>query len=226
MRSIKNQIIITAILLSILIYFFGSSNADYLIQDKLYNFSEHKWLLEYNAQPYRVIFYTGAKKALIIFASTILIGSIIFFKSPLVQKYKRGIAVVIISAILVPVTIGGLKKVTNMPCPKDEIRYGGTYPKTAVWKHYKDTNLSKKHIKCWPAGHASGGFALLSLIFLFKSKRAKKLALLSAILVGWSMGGYKMLIGDHFLSHTIITMLMAWLLILIVARVFKFKSIW
>jgi len=34
--------------------------------------------------------------------------------------------------------------------------------------------------------------------------------------IGWSMGTYKMLIGDHFLSHTTITMILAWLLILMI----------
>ena len=38
------------------------------------------------------------------------------------------------------------------------------------------------------------------------------------MLIGWSMGTYKMLIGDHFLSHTVITMILAWLLILVIAQ--------
>ena len=32
------------------------------------------------------------------------------------------------------------------------------------------------------------------------------------------MGIYKMMIGDHFSSHTILTMLIAWLIILINAK--------
>jgi len=58
----------------------------------------------------------------------------------------------------------------------------------------------------------------LSLFFLFKSKRNKKIAIISAICIGWSMGLYKMMVGDHFLSHTIITMVLAWLIILIIAK--------
>jgi len=73
-------------------------------------------------------------------------------------------------------------------------------------------------IKCWPAGHASGGFALLSLFFLFKSRKNKKIAIITALSVGWAMGLYKMVIGDHFLSHTIITMMLAWLIVLIIAK--------
>jgi membrane-associated PAP2 superfamily phosphatase len=68
------------------------------------------------------------------------------------------------------------------------------------------------------AGHASGGFALLSLFFLFKTARKSIGVVLFALTIGWSMGLYKMAIGDHFLSHTIITMLIAWLIILIVYK--------
>lgn len=39
-----------------------------------------------------------------------------------------------------------------------------------------------------------------------------------AMVIGWSMGSYKMLIGDHFLSHTVITMILAWLLILLIVK--------
>ena len=52
--------------------------------------------------------------------------------------------------------------------------------------------------------------------FYLKRKKNKYLALGIAMVIGWSMGIYKMLIGDHFLSHTIITMIIAWLIILLI----------
>lgn len=58
----------------------------------------------------------------------------------------------------------------------------------------------------------------MALFFLFKNPINQRLALGVALIVGWSMGTYKMLLGDHFLSHTIITMLMAWLIILIIVK--------
>lgn len=39
------------------------------------------------------------------------------------------------------------------------------------------------------------------------------------------MGLYKMLIGDHFLSHTLVTMTLAWLIILILAKILQRKEI-
>lgn len=39
-----------------------------------------------------------------------------------------------------------------------------------------------------------------------------------AISIGWALGLYKMFIGDHFLSHTLVTMLLAWLMILLISQ--------
>ena len=37
------------------------------------------------------------------------------------------------------------------------------------------------------------------------------------VILGWTFGVYKMLIGDHFLSHTLVSMCLAWLVSLMVA---------
>ena len=148
-----------------------------------------------------------------------LLASLLFFRNnSIVKEYKRGITIVILSAMLVPLITGGLKKYTNLPCPKNEIHYGGIYPETMVWEHYPAKFKQTKRVECWPAGHASGGFALLSLFFLFKNEKRKKMAVIGALITGWSMGYYKMLIGDHFLSHTVIVMIIAWLTVLSIVK--------
>ena len=38
------------------------------------------------------------------------------------------------------------------------------------------------------------------------------------------MGTYKMLLGDHFLSHTIITMILAWIIILTIVKLTQLKE--
>ena len=215
----NKQIFFTAFLLLTSIVFFGISDIDIYIQDLLYNTHTHRWLLMKDTQPYELIFYSGIKKLLLGIA-VILLGMWIFFRNhPRIKVYKKGLIVVIFSAILIPVVIGALKKTTNIPCPKHLIHYGGNYPHTAVWESYKTPYDTLDTIKCWPAGHASGGFALMSLFFLFRRKRNRYIALGTAIVIGCSMGLYKMLIGDHFFSHTVITMLIAWLIILILQKV-------
>jgi len=209
--NIKKQLIITFVVIVFTIIFFGITNADERVQDLFFNFHTHLWMLDRNEKPLKFIFYTGIKKLLIFIGVCFLIA----FFIPRFKEYKKGILIVVLSAIIVPVSIGFFKKITNMPCPKNIIRYGGVYPKTAVWQKYPK-NFNKPKTRCWPAGHASGGFALMSLFFLFRRKRNKYIALIIGVLVGWAMGLYKMFIGDHFLSHTILTMEIAWFEILII----------
>jgi len=222
--SINKQIILTLLLLFLVPILLGLTEIDREIQNIFFDFKNHIWIVDKNLQPYRFIFYDGIKKLLIVMALSFLIAILFFRKNPTIQAYKKGITVVILSAIFVPLIVGALKKTTNMPCPKNEIHYGGVYPATKVWEHYPESFHQPSSIKCFPAGHASGGFALMSLFFLFKSRRNKTLAIIGALTIGWSMGLYKMLIGDHFLSHTIITMLIAWLTILILQKFIHFKT--
>ena len=218
MIDFKKQLIVTIVLLVVTILFFQFSNVDVWVENLFYNSATHTWLIDRDNKILKVIFYTGIKKLLITVAVMMLLALIIFRNSKIIKEYKKGFLIVILSAIFVPLVVGGLKAVTNTPCPKNTVIYGGNYPEVKVLDSYPKNFHQKGKIKCWPAGHASGGFALLSLFFLFKSRKNKKRAIILAMAVGWSMGLYKMMIGDHYLSHTIVTMLLAWLIIIIIAK--------
>ncbi len=216
--SINKQIVITFILLISVIAFFGLTDVDLYLQDKFYNFQTHEWMVDKQLQPFKFLFYDGLKRAIIL-VGVVLIFTYLYSKiTGKLKTYQRGLLIVSISAILIPVVVGGLKKTTNMPCPHAEIRYNGDVHRVAVWECYTDENRPQKKKACWPAGHASGGFALMSLFFLFRSRKNKIIALSSALIIAWTMGSYKMLVGDHFFSHTLITMLIAWLIILLTTK--------
>ncbi len=221
----RKEILIHTLLLGVSILLFAYTDIDTQIEDLFYNFQTHRWLLDRDLQPYKLIFYDGIKKVLILFAVAVLLSLLLFRKKRAVLAYRKGLLIVLFSALLIPSTVSFLKKVTNMPCPKNEIRYGGCLIKTKVWEPYPPSATPHKRICCWPAGHASGGFALLSLLFLFRTERNKKIALYSALGVGWSMGLYKMVIGDHFFSHTVISMQLSWILVMLIARTVDAKMI-
>ena len=217
MASTKN-IVITALILGGVILFFGLSGADIWVQRHFYNVQTHQWIVDSNNAVLKFIFYDGIKRLLIVVAVLFLLGLIIGWKKPWMKSYRRGLIIVVLSSIIVPLMVGSLKSVTNIPCPKSLDIFDGTYPHTCVWEKYPTKFCHLEKQKCWPAGHASGGFALLSLIFLLHSRRNKIIAGSVAMVIGWSMGSYKMLIGDHFLSHSAITMVLAWLIIVLIAR--------
>ena len=216
--QVNRQIFITASLFLVSIYFFGISSIDIEIQNLFYNHQSNLWILHKHSEPYHFIFYDLARKIPLLLLVVTLILLLFFKNISWVQRYKKGLLIVMLSIIFVPSITVGMKKNTHMPCPKHLIQYGGNYPHTAVWEKYNDSYSTLKPQHCWPAGHASGGFALLSLFFLFRKKKYKILALTLALISGWSMGIYKMLIGDHFFSHTLLTMLLAWLIILIIVK--------
>lgn len=219
LKFLNRQLLITVICLIITLLVFETTDLDFFIQDFFYDFSINQWLIDRDDYYLDLIFYSGIKKVLIFFAVTILILLIFFRKLSILKEYKQGLLIVLLSAIFIPVVVGGLKSVSNTPCPKNIEYYNGNYPDVKVFDSYPKTFKQECKIRCWPAGHASGGFALLSLYFLFKKPKNKRYVLVLALLVGWSMGTYKMLIGDHFFSHTLITMLIAWIIVLLINEV-------
>lgn len=216
--NLNKQIIITATILIAVIALFQFSHLDIFVQSFFYNFDSKSWLIDKDEPILKFFLYDGMKIFLILIAVAILFSLIFLRKKKIIQEYKKGLIIVLLSAIFIPLMIGSLKAISNTPCPCNIVNFNGIYPDIKVFDSYPKDFVQPSKAKCWPAGHASGGFALLSLFFLFKSQKNRKKSIIFALLVGWSMGLYKMFVGDHFLSHTIITMVLSWLIILLIVK--------
>lgn len=98
--------------------------------------------------------------------------------------------------------VGLLKSISQHSCPWDLIEYGGKaleYPLLSTASYFD----SPGH--CFPGGHASGGFSLMALFFVWYP-RNRKLAIMifcSAMLLGQIMGFGQVVRGAHFLSHNL-----------------------
>lgn len=214
-ERINRNLLVTSLVLLLVIVISGVSNIDISIQNYFYYRESSEWILDRDNQLLNFIFYSGVKKLIILFFVGVLLSLIFFRKTEIIKKYQQGLIVVLLSGIFVPLIVSGLKLATNKPCPRNISHYGGNNPDIKIFDQYPKDFIQKSRSRCWPAGHASGGFALLSLFFLFKTKRNKVKSLIFAMIIGWSIATYKMFVGDHFLSHSIITMIIAWLVILI-----------
>jgi len=218
--KIDREILRTFTILIALFFFFEFTNIDLFVQNFFYDNSSNQWVVEHVKDSLLdTIFYTGIKKVIIVITVLVLFLYLYSFKESAkkLREYRSGLLIVWLSVAAVPLIISLLKATTNIPCPCDAVLFGGDYPYIRALDPMPQEILKK--FKCYPAGHASGGFALMSLYFLFKSKKNQILGLVIAIIIGWSMGIYKMLIGHHYLSHTVITMLLSWLLIGIIKKI-------
>lgn len=218
MTKTTENIALTSIILLASVILFEYSNIDIFIQDHFYNLESKQWILDRDNRIAKLVFYDGIKIVLIMVILFMMTGLLFFRKTELIQTYRKGLLILVLSAILVPSSVASLKSITNIPCPKNIDRYGGNYPHVTLLKKYPEGFDQQQNMKCYPAAHASGGFGFLALIFLFNSRRNKFIAAFLVLSISWSMGTYKMLIGDHFLSHTVVSMILAWLEILIIVK--------
>lgn len=217
---LNRQITATIFCLFSLFFLFEFTNIDIFVQNYFYDAATKKWFLNHQSGSLLdMLFYTGIKKAIIVFGVFVLFLYLYSFRDSVheLKEYRRGLLIVWLSIVVIPLAIGILKSVTNVPCPCDSQHFGGVYPYIRALDVMPQDIIKK--FKCYPAGHASGGFALMSLFFLFKEQKNRFIALGVAVAVGSSMGVYKMLMGHHYLSHTVITMVLAWLLILVIYKI-------
>jgi membrane-associated PAP2 superfamily phosphatase len=55
----------------------------------------------------------------------------------------------------------------------------------------------------------------MGLLLVRPIRRWRLTAITFGLILGWWMGGYQMLKGAHYLSHTVTTMLVTWLVIIL-----------
>ncbi len=202
---------------------FEFTRIDLRLQDHFYDFAAKKWLVDAHEPTLRLLFYTGPKAAIFIFAGG-LIGICLapeIFRKRFIPPgvARRELIVVIATLITAPSLIAVGKATTNVFCPYEIHHYDGKFPYRPVCESYPATDLPAKRGRGFPAGHASGGFALLSLAGLGSSRRGRWIGASIGLGLGSLMGAYQMFKGAHFLSHTVVTAIICWIVFLIWRRV-------
>ena len=217
--TLTRQLLLCAVLLGIVLAVFDLTSADLAVQDCLYNFTEHQWLIrKYDMIP-RWVFYHGPKVLLIAFGVACGLGLLSSFFRERHRRLRRPCLLMLLSLTILPLTISAGKQVSNVYTPRQVVRYGGDKPYVRTLERYpagwKAGKKAHKPGKGFPAGHASGGFALMMLYFACRRRSRRIAGLILGLTAGWVMGTYQTVIGQHYLSHTLVTMLVAWILILL-----------
>lgn len=209
--------ILTSLVMLVTLVLFQQTSLDFQVQDFLYDQSVHRWLLQKDEAFTHFIFYSGIKTVLIIVFVVLIAALCLSHRWNLTEQQRFGLSIAVLGMIVVPLVVNLLKDHTNMACPKNLTRYGGDVEYIHLFAQYTDMNRPATDNRCFPSGHASGGFSLLALIFLLRERKHKQALIIVAVVTGWVMGIYKMLIGDHFLSHVLISMELSWLLVCLTA---------
>lgn len=211
---LKNSLLL-GILFLILFFVFpvGGTIDMYLIQpwvDQAGNFPlKNNWfLIEINHKLF--------KHLVIIFYITVFITWLCSFKVEKLKAYKWQLGYLFWVSVLSTVVIGLLKSHSAHACP-----WSMTEATTLgyVW----DFSATNGH--CFPGGHASTGFSLLTGFFVFRRSKPKiaYFFLCLGLTLGFMTGWGQMMRGAHFLSHNLWTGWIIFTFNLIIYRIFYHK---
>ena len=190
---------------------------DLVLQEHFYNRATHQWwITPENHAHLTYFFYKGAKIFVGALGGLAALGVLSGFVYKRIQKYRKPLFILALSIFLVPAVVGGIKQATNIYTPMQLTLYDGNKPYYPVLSQHLHKAPSDKKGLGFPAGHATTGFALMSLYFCFRKRQLRYLGLGLGISLGWILGLYQTFRGEHFLSHTIVSMFTAWIIIVLV----------
>ena len=195
---------------------------DVLLQEHFFDRANNRWLI-YPALHKKLsfIFYSGLKNVLIATAVFCLIRLLYSIKHQNLRAGNQPYLIMLLSIIFVPLIVASAKYFTNVYCPYQLNIYNGLYPFVRILENYPADFTQPKPGRCFPAGHATAGFAFMALYYCFKSQKNRILGLCLGLTLGWSAAIYQMYRGQHFLSHSVFSMISAFMVIMIINYVVK-----
>lgn len=215
--KIQTQLLWGIFFLTFILLIETYTDIDIWVQNFFFDSAKQDWLITHEMHLSLSLFFYKGIKAIIIATGVIsFLYVIVSFIKPQHFPHRKFALLLCLSIIFVPVVVAGSKHITNVYCPYQIQNYGGKYPFVRVIEPYPADFQQTMRGKCFPAGHATVGFSLMMLYFCFQEKRRRRVALATAITIGWIAGSYQMVRGVHFLSHTFFSMIASWMVIIVI----------
>ncbi|MBX9756990.1 MAG: phosphatase PAP2 family protein [Pseudomonadaceae bacterium] len=197
--------------LILLLLIFPPTTLDFAISHLFYNqdqgfIGKHNFWLE-------DILHNRAKQAVYLLEALALVGFLASFINKAWAWLRLPLGYLVLAIGISYAVVTPLKVVTGVHCPWDLAEFGGKESYSPLLSSREPTTNPGK---CWPAGHASGGFTLFALYFLFRDRRPRlaKAALVFALALGTLFSIGRIMQGAHFFSHNLWTALFDWMIAL------------
>ncbi|HEY0878931.1 MAG TPA: phosphatase PAP2 family protein [Zeimonas sp.] len=131
---------------------------------------------------------------------------------------------VLVALLLAPTAVSLAKQLTDRPCPWDLAEFGGGVRRYGL---FEPAPAGSKALACFPAGHASGGFALFAFALAaagagegaggvgsapaHRRRKAFLAWFTASAVLGTLLGVVRVLQGAHFVSHVLWSAWLVWL---------------
>lgn len=197
------------LLLAVGVALFEWTDLDLRFSDPFYDAIHRIWPAKHSWWAETLIHRRGRDLVMVTGLGALVGWAVSFFSSRL-RPRRRALLFFALSIGLCTGTVALGKELTNRHCPWDYQRYGGEVPYARLFED--SPQACSDGGRCFPAGHAAGGFAMMNGYFLFYGYRRR--AALSALLGGLGLGSlfaYGQLVrGAHFVSHNLWSAAICW----------------
>jgi membrane-associated PAP2 superfamily phosphatase len=181
---------------------------DWRLAHGLYAWEGYRWVLKQAFLTQRVLHRLGHDLSIAAWAGVALAWLASLRRGGL-SPWRRPLGYLTLSVLVSTSLVSAIKAWSNLDCPWDIDGLGGTRPHLGLFD-LRPANLPDA--ACFPAGHASGGYAWMALYFFFLMTRPE--LRWRGLTVGVASGGVfgiaQQLRGAHFLSHDLWTAAICW----------------
>lgn len=207
-RFMRVHLWVPLVVFAAVLLVFDIAQLDWRIARALYSWEGYHWLLKRAFITESVIHKLGRNISIAAWLG-VLCAWAAAYRRPALAAWRTPLAYLAMSILLSTLLVSWTKSWTNMDCPWDIVGLGGTRPYIKLFEARPE---HLPHNACFPAGHASGGYAWMSLYFFFLMARPgwRWYGLGIGSLVGLIFGIGQQLRGAHFLSHDLWTAAICW----------------
>ncbi len=180
---------------------------DFVVADLLYRLQGERWAYRSTWLATDVLHVAGRDTS--VFAWLVVVGAwLASSRIATLRRWRRPLAYLALATAMGVVLTSLLKAASPLDCPWDLVRYGGTREFTGWFTRHAAPGGGG----CFPAGHASAGYAWLALYFFFARTvpRWRRRGLFAALAVGLVFGLSQQFRGAHFPSHDVWTAAICW----------------
>lgn len=212
MAIISNRFLVTHFLyplLALMVISVGitSGDVDRNLADYFYYIQGSEWIWK-NSWSAETFFHTGGRAASLLLALAVLVLSIAAQLNQLLRPHKKPLLYLLLATVGGSLLVSLFKSLLAVSCPWEFERYGGHLLYVGVVEQL----FLRNGEGCFPAGHASAGYAWISCYFfgLHYQSKWRWLGLVIPLIAGIVLGLVQQLRGAHFISHDLWSLAVCW----------------
>ena len=183
-------------------------NLDRFLATQLFGWEHHRWLFKHS-QMFEHVLHPLQRDLSTVAWLIALVAWCVSLRRPSMAACRKPLGYLVLSVLLSTTLVAVIKSHTNMDCPWDLNGLGGSRPYIPL---FTARPAWLPHNACFPAGHASAGYAWLSLYFFFLMSRSawRWHGLAIGAGAGLFFGITQQLRGAHFFTHDLTTAAICW----------------